>query len=223
MKRVHQHRTAQSSLLVFVGALIVFVTFVVKEGLSDRFKDSVAILDQAQEIFALRDEVAHLRLAIFNVVGTYPTEEAALSEIVRLANIGNDFIEENLETISHILVRVEAGDGLWRRFDTLKQERLREQLEYRELQDELLGRNGKQAKTPLEIKVKLEALTRTGNRLREEERTLKADVIHTAKAKRDRDEGYYHVAKWAGYFLYTIGWGLGLVGKVYEVRADGTD
>ena len=57
MKRANQHRKAHSSLLIFLGALTVFVTFVLKEGIAERFKDSVVTLEQAQDIFGLRQEV----------------------------------------------------------------------------------------------------------------------------------------------------------------------
>jgi hypothetical protein len=223
MKRANQHRKAHSSLLIFLGALTVFVTFVLKEGIAERFKDSVVTLEQAQDIFGLRQEIAHLRLAIFSAAGTSPTDQAALVQQVRFANIGHDFVEEGMETISQVLVRVEAGNDLWRRFDTLKQELLQEKREYRELQDGLFGRNGKQAKSLDEIRVKLEALRPTGDRMREEDQTLQRDIINTAKEKRDRDERYYKISKWAGYVLYTIGWSLGLVGKLNEVRVEATD
>ena len=222
MKRANQHRKAQSSLLIVLGAFIVFITFVVKEGLADKFKDSVAILEQTQETFGLREVIAHLRFVIFNSDATNPTEPAFVRTI-RLANIGNDFIEENLDTISQVLIRVEAGNDLWRRFDTLKQERLKEKWEYRKLQDELLGRNGQQAKSLLEIRVEVEALTPTGDRLREEEQTLKTDIMNRAKERRDRDERYYKISKFAGWFLYAIGWCLGLVGKVREGSVQGTE
>jgi hypothetical protein len=45
-----------SRLLIFVGALIVFVTFLVKEGLRERLKDLVDSIDTAQSVFVAERE-----------------------------------------------------------------------------------------------------------------------------------------------------------------------
>src|SRR5215469_7882732 len=113
MKRAYKHRKTNSALLIFLGALIVFLTFIVKEGIADTYRDSVATLEQAQNTFALRQEIGHLRVAIFSAAGHTSTVQEALIQNVRFANIGRDFVEENLETISQFLLRVEAGNDLW--------------------------------------------------------------------------------------------------------------
>jgi len=45
-----------SRLLIFVGALIVFVTFLVKESLRERLKDLVDSIDTAQSVFVAEQE-----------------------------------------------------------------------------------------------------------------------------------------------------------------------
>ena len=45
-----------SRLLIFVGVFIVFVTFLVKEGLRERLKDLVDSVDTAQSVFVAERE-----------------------------------------------------------------------------------------------------------------------------------------------------------------------
>src|SRR5437899_2825534 len=60
-----------SKLLIFVGALIVFVTYLVKEGLRERLKDLVDSVDKAQSAFVAERENQQLsqRLAEIYRVG----------------------------------------------------------------------------------------------------------------------------------------------------------
>jgi hypothetical protein len=50
--RLHRH----NRLLTFVGALIVFTTFVVKEGLRERLKDFVDSVGAAESTFMIRGD-----------------------------------------------------------------------------------------------------------------------------------------------------------------------
>jgi hypothetical protein len=47
-------------ILTFVGALVVFLTFVIKEGLREHLKDLVEALGSAQNIFRIRNENAEM-------------------------------------------------------------------------------------------------------------------------------------------------------------------
>src|ERR1700752_71865 len=69
MRRTNGHR--YDRLLAFAGALIVFLTFVVKEGKRDELKDLTAAIDSAESIFVIRTQMGasneKLRLLIQSI------------------------------------------------------------------------------------------------------------------------------------------------------------
>jgi len=224
MKRSKEPRARYSSLFAFAGVVIVFLTFVLKEGISEEFKDSVATLDQAQNIFGVRREIERLRFLIFNVVATSASGLDAAKQLLRFANIGREYVNDDLESMSELLDRVNAGQDLRQRFESYKQDTLQLENDYPELEDELYGRNGKPKKSPDEIMAALERTIPTAKRLNDGELQLERDLINTARERQDKHERYYQRSKWAGWCFYIIGLVLGLVGKVFGLPlAERTD
>lgn len=210
-------RKARPSLLVFVGALVVFLTYVLKEGVAENYKNSVAVLEETQNVFGLREEVKHLRALILDAAGAAVSKRTAVIQNVTWENEGHQFVDDDLEAMSQFLTRIGANRELWNRLDVFKRDLLEQQRSDRELLDELNGTNGRQQKTIDEIEAGLIAQVPINRRIDHEYRQLKADLITTAREQRDRQEHYYEISKWAAMVFYTIGWGLGLVGKVYDI------
>jgi hypothetical protein len=52
---------------------------------------------------------------------------------------------------------------------------------------------------------------------------FEAEVFRRAREVRESSERQYRHWTWASYFLYTLGWGLGLVGRLVGVNAGGDD
>lgn len=50
---------------------------------------------------------------------------------------------------------------------------------------------------------------------------LRKSIFDDAEVRRKREETYADVAWWSTATLFLIGWGLGLLGKVYGIRGDG--
>jgi hypothetical protein len=213
-KKIRGEKT-RPSLLVFAGALIVFVTFIVKEGIAEKYKNSVAVLDEARSFFGLREDIIHLRRLIVDVATVAVPKPKAVVQEVTFENEGHQFIEDDLEGISQFMNRIETSEDFSHRLDLLRQELLQEAKRDQEMQDELWGTNGKERKTIDEIEAALKAQVPVNIRISQEYRQLKRDLIDAAKRERDRNERFYEVSKWTAIVLYTIGWGLGLRGKVY--------
>ena len=52
-------------------------------------------------------------------------------------------------------------------------------------------------------------------KLSSEIRSLSVDVLRVAHATKDRRETFYSASIWASYVLYAVGWGLGLLGRMF--------
>jgi len=215
MPRKIREKKARPSLLVFAGALIVFVTFIVKEGIAEKYKNSVAVLDEARSFFGLREDIIHLRRLIVDVATVSVPKTKAVVQEVTFENEGHQFIEDDLEGISQFMNRIETSADFPHRLDVLRQELRQEAARDQEMQDELWGTYGKERKTIDEVEAALKAQVPANVRISQEYRQLKRDLIDAAKRERDRNEHYYEISKWTAIVLYTIGWGLGLRGKVY--------
>src|ERR1700745_3607466 len=103
MPRKIREKKARPSLLVFAGALIVFVTFIVKEGIAEKYKNSVAVLDEARSFFGLREDIIHLRRLIVDVATVSVPKTKAVVQEVTFENEGHQFIEDDLEGISQFM------------------------------------------------------------------------------------------------------------------------
>jgi hypothetical protein len=44
------------------------------------------------------------------------------------------------------------------------------------------------------------------------------EVLNISEGLRDKNERFYGIYTWVSYGLYTLGWGLGLVGRLYSVE-----
>ena len=76
-----------SRILTVLGALIVFVTFVVKEGLRDRGKDLLASVESAQTTFVMRSDVEDLRLQLRSLQRSIRTTGGESMEVERYNTI----------------------------------------------------------------------------------------------------------------------------------------
>jgi hypothetical protein len=165
----------------------------------------------------LREEIRRLKGLIFDAAGSgLPTPTATL-QAVAFANEGQQFLEDDLDTMSEFISRIGASSDLSRRFNILKEDLLKQKEDYRELRDEQRGTNGKQRRTLDEIHNTLVDLIPRNNRLAEADLQLKRDLIKAARQQRDRNQRYYEISKWGAIVFYTIGWVLGLLGKVYGI------
>ena len=213
-------KKARPSLLVYAGALIVFVTFIVKEGIAERYKDSVAVLDDARSFFGLREDIVRLRRLIADVATIDVPKPKAIVQAVTMENESHGYVEDDIESISQFINRIEGGERFSHRLDVLRQEFLEMAKRDQDMQDELWGTNGKTRKPLDEIEAALQAKIPDNTRFFEEYRQLKSDLMDTAKRERDRNERLYKASKWTAIALYTIGWGLGLRGKLYGTNSN---
>jgi len=220
------HRT-----LTFVGAIIVFFTFVVKEGLREQLKGLVDSIEYAESVYLIRGDVDDLRTRVI-AIGT----QLDLSQPLTLAQKGKDFssiqYDDNyilrddssaveLEIMSRLSDKV-GNSTVSKTIEEVKKRR-------HELADYQSEANGLRTSDADEQEVK-KMIAVARSHIDTESRSIEIEISKVAelvaqesrKAK-DEAERRYKIATWASYSLYTLGWGLGLVGRLAGVNAGGDD
>src|ERR1051326_7041389 len=203
-----------SHLLVFTGALIVFFTFVVKEGLREEWQNTAETIRTAEYFYATRTNTMAANSKLDDVLSTLNYE----------ANKGSD----------HPLER--RLFGLWRSVSGFDVEaaHLRDLTDSLPSNDDLRSKENAFENGIKDLREQLYIIQREGPKEPEtSERESKASllassidsqgmevkrrILEHADNIRGKNELYSRYAWWISAFLFALGWGLGLVGKLYGV------
>ena len=102
-----------STLFVFAGALIVFLTFVVKEGLRDEWQHTATAIETAQYIYEIQDqqssskeEVKQLTEAIVRLAGTLERREVGKTVQYAPAREYLDIALRTVNTMEHRFINI---------------------------------------------------------------------------------------------------------------------
>jgi hypothetical protein len=234
--------------LTFIGAFIVFTTFVVKEGIRENLKELKDSIGNAKNVFMIREDfyILHDRLKAIqlgmNVLSEGQRTASAdgdeglstrtvIERGVVLKTITDDQVEmaSLLDNLQELMgkVAVDAADleGFRRRLDELMklhydimislQKAHREFLEGAQKEDGGRGELG-------QIDVGLVRLLEKDGELLFEVEPVVEKTLRSAVGEGEKKERFYKICTWASYLLYTIGWGLGLVGRVFSVKGLGS-
>jgi hypothetical protein len=249
-----------SRLLSLIGALIVFMTFITKEQLREKWKSTADALSTAQYFFALHDE-NELALTWITRLPEKPmgdlkpgeSEEqyqAAVAKspyqtdrvwwhIYHNQNVRwgklltiESHVADNLEPVAeqlHDRKELEQVHALQSCFDeTMRdvaaadQSSLKDQEEVEvpglpmaETLDAAKDRRAKEVKLYI-ARQQYEAANRISAwlKLNKEVKRVRVEVLAKANAERVKDERRSIWAGWISNFLYVVGWGLGLAGKL---------
>jgi hypothetical protein len=234
----HQH------WLTFAGAFIVFMTFIVKEGLRDHWERTAGAINAVQSAYAVRGDISELTQEIYDIeakLHDHEMDEAAKANKLFDYNAAKYRLEEMYRRFAQvngtsrqigILVRILPENDANRK----KAREIDEGL--KTSRNNLIWLDSKLRKSTLGIENEEEwerkALEVTGEAEQDEEEALRAlmndseklttVVFDDAEAIRKRNEKYAAIAWWITAALFVIGWGLGLLGKVYRVpEATGGD
>ena len=249
LKKVKLFLRTRSQVLVVVGALIVFLTFVIKEGLREHWKGTADAIETAEYFYPLLAQSAEIRTGLRKLEdqqfkSTHPHSQDMLLHF-SLFKIDEKFLTNQEETLDdlemsaanrRILIDVlPAENSLRKEADRLDSQlaKLRATLyavdqemanvNYNETlaesghtldEDQRAGEFDKaEPHIGAEVKQSYDALTSMGLA----SSTLSKNVLEYAKAIRARNAHYSAYAWWISAFLFALGWGLGLVGKLYGV------
>jgi hypothetical protein len=229
--------------MVFVGASIVFLTFIIREEVREDLKSSVDSITSAQTVFATRRDSTAIsgQLNTLGVIssdlyatinGKTPARNRffeAFSLRFRAFGIA-DYAGAQAATLDNVV-------RLWDQFgeDAAQSKRIGD------LKNEILEFQKKCKEkafgiSPWEIETKsprladeaiggfpITQIIEKSTDLSDELEKLTNDVLRQAEeAKRERGRDY-KIVSWLSTGLFTLGWGLGLIAKLYGVEDAGQE
>jgi hypothetical protein len=214
-----------SRLISFLGALIVFVTFIVKEGLADRWKGEASALSALESSFATRQEINRIHYVLTEMESRLDrnnNEEAFIRDkildgtsVLSSLTSYEYLLETALDRIPHeqlyyandvklLEYEVDGAEEIWK--SILKK---RKDLEERK------ERGGHPDSYEL-----LDAIRRVSEKIKDIEidvTRLYSRLLNEARRLRKENEDRSEWAWWIAAVLYTLGWSLAVVGRLYDV------
>ena len=224
----------------FVGAFVVFATFVTKEVVRDNLKDVVSAFENAQTTFALRDQNARMTTMITEIrtrvvalndkslpkmpLGVWRVSQAYAGveqtrETIQLLGQSLDIVtplaqklpkdeKRDVELVECTKLIDQTRDDYLKAQTVLKDVLTRAQSSKRDLTKE--DEQRAESVAGAYIAVEQQAADRIS--------ALESGVLSEApKYREEQERRYAWWNKWS-YYLYSLGWGLGLIGKIYGVE-----
>lgn len=227
---------------IFLGAAIVFLTFIVKEGVREHVKDTLGSFESAQAAFELREQHRSVMTTLTDLRDRVMSVDDRLSKQPRVNNnipywsATVQSTREELQLTEQLLANMVAVNA------KLPRDSKRDALEA-ESQRITAEADAHYLPALKSISDILDRMKLPNRKLRaEEERSIQTAVVRYLESQeaaamkiaafstsvlqevpRYREEKERSLSRWnvASYFLYVVGWGLGLLGKIYDVELDG--
>jgi hypothetical protein len=227
------------SVVIFIGAFIVFATFIFREEVREELKDLVGSIDSAQTVFATRRDVSAIGEQL-NTVGTIASDIASTvlggrTEIDRQQNsvlalrfrvfATRDYagtLAASVDNISHLLEKLDPKTAQNTRLTQLraKTTNLRNRCEEEMNHLEPWAIDAKHPKTALEmsrLNQELMPLIIDSVDVSQDIQKLAEDVLKRAEEAKKKQERRYRIVNWLSVGFFTAGWGLGLIAKLCGV------
>src|SRR5579862_7929274 len=218
-------------LLVFFGALIVFLTFIVKEGLHERWKEDADAIEMAQYVFEIKTHTAELLQARPDRLHPGNLNE----EIAKAMNRSN--VEEGIDLVMSVErqrentgARIGAAKILANVLDSKDQDReyvTKLRLESYAISQEATRLWNKAFTIRTDKPMKYEEAQQFENEaqanfdalynLDGQLRSVQSRLYSNAENVKSRHRMYATWTFWISAFLFVVGWSLGLLGKLYGV------
>jgi hypothetical protein len=226
-----------AKVLSFVGALIVFSTFVVKEGIREHLKNLSDSISSAESIFLVRTDINELPIYLAYLNSRIGTMENLLTSATKTTAAPS--LATMRETVDLMLANaqraVTSRDNLSHTIDVLgKNEaimsglgQISNEVAVLASRSDVVNRaavamNQSPAPNPDGIQHiigKANEVTNECTALRLERiAPLQKQTIQVAEERRTHYEKFYEQSTWLSYLLYAVGWGLGLAGRMFSVE-----
>jgi hypothetical protein len=213
-------------LMTFFGALIVFVTFIVKDGIRDHLKDQAASIDSAESLFIITKNMrvppdVAKRLDGVGKIKFDDVLDRAFAVMTDVANYAEASVQTSSRLLNSLPGKVEEEQKLASLRERLYSDHTKMQFKHVSLLDSRIINEGTKNKVVVpndildemsKLMVDSDEATRIGDQL-----LLRAEEMKDKTAKR------YRIASIASNWLYTLGWGLGLIGRIYGVAGGGAE
>lgn len=225
INRFRAFARSHNRLLTFVGALIVFFTFVIKEGLREHLKDLVDSIDSAQTFYTVRSDSQNLSAKLSDLQQHLADLEDEVSSRNNKSGDGSqddpairtgavksalDALEVSLDNMSHLAGKLPEAPTYEKTIAALQQ---KIDQTYSTLEEDVSSQEGLDEfrQTP---ETEIEARARL---LSHQVDSAASALLQDAGKEQARREHYFEVCTWISYGLYVIGWGVGLLGRILGV------
>jgi hypothetical protein len=235
--KVSRFLRKHNRLIAFVGAMLVFTTFIVREGFREDLRDFVDSLEAAQGIFVLQREngVISGRLAeVYRwVSATYANVLSPPPGGVPQLNLSN--LELHYQDASDSSLRVEdelsaAGNLLKKAPHSKEEEQTLAKLQTRydavskKFREYVLPGSAVPQSELMKPFNEIVLIEREVWDIESNLTRFTALLLKESLEAKEKYERYFRLATWLSYGLYSFGWALALVGKLYGPKAvDGGD
>ncbi len=209
---------SHDKILTVVGALIVFMTFLVREGLREMYKESSASLETGINAYEIQCQLGDMAQVLASVqaqtdiswrrlygVDTSNINRASLTDRINADKVRLASMMRRLGSLAHALVEAPYEE----RIPIGKQ--LGNLLEQVEAQNALISRVSPDEKAS----DKLDAIETKTKELQEKSETLSDKAISLGLQYSTSFSEARDVADEFSYILYALGWGLTLIGKLF--------
>jgi hypothetical protein len=202
-------RIRRDRIFTLLGSLVIFATFVVKEGIGENLKDLVSSIETAENLFILREDTA-FRVNLGKPLptpspDTGPTRDEMKDYIAiwdgqseGLVPVSLD-LAESLPDKVKFKVRADQINGeLW------------------EIGNGIVNVRGSSLEPQTEAQMYAATKAFYGRSLKNfaAANLLRVDVLDQAKQLKEKRETRYKIAKWVSYVLFSFGWGLTFYGQL---------
>ena len=221
-----------SRMLSFVGALIVFATFIVKEGIKEKLKEDLDAISNAETVYAIREDntrISGSRITVEwrqikdNSLGPASDPSGQADRNEQKADLLDETDDALNSSFSNLFILEKAA----REFDARDIPNLKDE---HDMQDKLKDDYDGMLAGGMTDDHYLEPSPKDEHDLDDfvkfednsEFNLTRNDLIGThiqelIEDKRERNERYYSIASILSYVFYVIGWTLGLCGRLFGV------
>lgn len=238
-----KHRTSffqrHGRLLSFVGAFVVFGTFVLKDAVREQLKILVDSISSAQSFYLRQRDMADIqaRLSVIDQALSinYRNVEALRTHKEPLAppladwfyatDAYNHESTTSLDQMNQLMKVLPYDHALSSRREILiarlsknkeDDRRLASETAYVDgVPDQDASANRKRAEGHL---LEAVAVSTESAEIADATRTLVKDLLAHAEVTQAKAERRYRICTWVSYVLYTLGWSLALLGRIFSVE-----
>jgi hypothetical protein len=218
-------------MLTFVGTLIIFGTFIVKDALREQLKDLADSLKSAKAQFIEELNTSESFAAYARIERKVDSVKAYILDPADLKKL----IDDKLEQLTLAGERIQRMDSALANIESLS-----EKLSADKNIALLIGNIQSQRQTALQkyaevrkkggilipdprayggVRYPLGEAEYSAEKLKDAVSDLSRIVLDRTESVLKKNERRSSIPTWASYFLYTLGWGLGLVGRLVGVEA----
>jgi hypothetical protein len=203
-------------LVTFIGALIIFLTFVVKEGLREELRVRELGIERAVENFYLRLDINNVSNHVIEleqlIDESHPAKDPTRSNYLKRFSLGakSASLRSDLHNSAVLLMNLPDQDQ-----QTLAPTYVALNSDITRFDEEVSRLGDAQAAS------REKGLSETYDSLFKRLSDLEARANEAAEKLVRNGKARYEIYNWISYCLYTLGWGLGLLGRFVGAHGAG--